>query len=56
MERVGGSAGFADRTAYGLILGNYGMSQHVYAGKEVGVQTFIASPELIRQYIEGIGD
>jgi acyl dehydratase len=32
------------------------MSNEVYARKDLGVQTFIASPELIQQYIDGIGD
>ena len=32
------------------------MANEVYVGKDLGVQTFVASPELIQQYLAGIGD
>jgi acyl dehydratase len=32
------------------------MSNEIYVGKDLGVQTFIASSELIQQYLAGIGD
>jgi len=32
------------------------MATEVYVGKDLGVQTFVASLELIQQYLAGIGD
>jgi hypothetical protein len=56
MEGVGGSAGFADRTAYSISLKSHGVFLDVDAGKHLGVQTPVASPDLIWQYIEGIAN
>jgi hypothetical protein len=56
MEGVGGSAGFADRTAYCISLRSHRMANEVYLGKDLGVQTYVASPELIQQYLAGIGE
>ncbi len=49
MEGVGGSAGFADRTAHGTRLRSYGLSQDVYAGKDLGVQTSVGTASALQE-------
>jgi hypothetical protein len=53
MEGVGGSARFADRTAYRIRLRSDGMSEEVYAGQALWVPASVASLEFIRQYLAG---
>src|SRR5919201_5835937 len=55
MEGVGGSAGFADRTAYCIGLRSHRMANEVYVGKDLGGKPLSPPPSSFSSTSRGSG-